>query len=104
MSEGVTICGHAGKKFLDYIVVSGPALEAGGLLGSVTPEALMQLLLSTSQLEFKLKRLFQGLLDSKQDKWASCKPIVGLQIVAPATFKSDEDFFGKICARKFDES
>ncbi|KAH8091480.1 hypothetical protein JL720_5786 [Aureococcus anophagefferens] len=36
-------------------------------------EALMTLLLKASQLEYKLKQMFQSLLDSKPAKWAFCK-------------------------------
>ena len=39
----------------------------------VDAEKLITLLLKTSQLEYKLKQMFQSLLDTKSEKWEFCK-------------------------------
>ena len=48
--------------------------RARGAANGIDAEKLMTLLLKTSQLEYKLKAMFQSVLDTKEaDKWDFCK-------------------------------
>lgn len=65
------------------------------------PDKAVELLLKTSQLEYKLKNMFQALLEVKADKWQFCKQ----QVVDRMTELSDYFTGDKMLARvKKDEN
>ena len=77
--------------------VASTGNKGGGSGGSCLALCLVA---TAATLSRELKQALKGVRRSAE----SGKP-AGLQIVAPATFKSYEDYFArKRCARKFDES